>query len=83
MEGTLMTYTNELEVDIDFSDVDPNLLISTEDTSISKTEESGIKSEDVNLPNSNVDYTKPTLDLGKDQPETVRAGRADQFLIQK
>merc|ERR1712048_1025477 len=26
VEGTLMTYTNELEVEIDFSDVDPNLL---------------------------------------------------------
>jgi len=85
VEGTLMTYTNELEVEIDFSDVDPNLLTSTEDTNISvnKTEEIGTKSEDVNSPNSNVDYNKPTLDLGKDQPETVRAGRADQFLIKK
>jgi ATP-dependent Clp protease ATP-binding subunit ClpC len=26
VEGTLMTYTNELEVEIDFSDVDPNLI---------------------------------------------------------
>jgi hypothetical protein len=26
VEGTLMTYTNELEVEIDFSDVDPSLL---------------------------------------------------------
>jgi ATP-dependent Clp protease ATP-binding subunit ClpC len=26
VEGTLMTYTNELEVEVDFSDVDPNLL---------------------------------------------------------
>jgi ATP-dependent Clp protease ATP-binding subunit ClpC len=26
VEGTLLTYTNELEVEIDFSDVDPNLL---------------------------------------------------------
>jgi hypothetical protein len=26
VEGTLMTYTNELEVEIDFSDVDPNFL---------------------------------------------------------
>jgi hypothetical protein len=26
VEGTLMTYTNELEVEIDFSDVDTNLL---------------------------------------------------------
>jgi hypothetical protein len=26
LEGTLMTYTNELEVEVDFSDVDPSLL---------------------------------------------------------
>jgi len=26
VEGTLLTYTNELEVEIDFSDVDPSLL---------------------------------------------------------
>jgi hypothetical protein len=25
VEGTLMTYTNELEVELDFSDVDPSL----------------------------------------------------------
>jgi hypothetical protein len=25
VEGTLMTYTNELEVEVDFSDVDPSL----------------------------------------------------------
>ena len=30
VEGTLMTYTNELEVEIDFSDVDPNLLKDAE-----------------------------------------------------
>jgi ATP-dependent Clp protease ATP-binding subunit ClpA len=26
VEGTLMTYTNDIEVEVDFSDVDPNLL---------------------------------------------------------
>jgi hypothetical protein len=30
VEGTLMTYTNELEVEIDFSDVDPTLLETNE-----------------------------------------------------
>jgi ATP-dependent Clp protease ATP-binding subunit ClpC len=34
VEGTLLTYTNELEVEIDFSDVDPNLL----ENSLSKDE---------------------------------------------
>jgi hypothetical protein len=28
---TLMTYTNELEVEVDFSDVDPSLLEESED----------------------------------------------------
>jgi ATP-dependent Clp protease ATP-binding subunit ClpC len=32
VEGTLMTYTNELEVDIDFSDVDPALMKKGEKT---------------------------------------------------
>jgi ATP-dependent Clp protease ATP-binding subunit ClpC len=32
VEGTLMTYTNELEVDIDFSDVDPTLMKKGEKT---------------------------------------------------
>jgi ATP-dependent Clp protease ATP-binding subunit ClpC len=38
VEGTLLTYTNELEVEIDFSDVDPNLLetvATTEEVPIS------------------------------------------------
>src|SRR6056300_805058 len=30
VEGTLLTYTNELEVEVDFSDVDPNLLKENE-----------------------------------------------------
>jgi len=32
VEGTLLTYTNELEVKLDFSDVDPNLLKDDEKT---------------------------------------------------
>ena len=36
VEGTLLTYTNELEVTVDFSDVDPNLLESP--TAIDTTE---------------------------------------------
>ena len=31
VEGTLLTYTNELEVEIDFSDVDPQLLENSTD----------------------------------------------------
>ena len=32
VEGTLLTYTNELEVKVDFSDVDPSLLEDSEKT---------------------------------------------------
>lgn len=32
VEGTLLTYTNELEVEVDFSDVDPSLLEDNEKT---------------------------------------------------
>ena len=32
VEGTLLTYTNELEVEVDFSDVDPTLLENLEES---------------------------------------------------
>ena len=32
VEGTLLTYTNELEVEVDFSDVDPTLLENLDET---------------------------------------------------
>ena len=32
VEGTLLTYTNELEVEVDFSDVDPTLLKDMDET---------------------------------------------------
>ena len=40
VEGTLMTYTNDIEVEVDFSDVDPNLLDANEEitTTITKSE---------------------------------------------
>jgi ATP-dependent Clp protease ATP-binding subunit ClpC len=50
VEGTLMTYTNELEVEIDFTDVDPNLLeqvTNEEDKSVVALNES-ISSTDSN-----------------------------------
>ena len=85
VEGTLMTYTNELEVNIDFSDVDPTLLASTGDKYLNETtvEDSEIKSKDKNLLNSNSDSDKPSLNFGKDQPENLNVGRGDQFLVTK
>jgi len=41
VEGTLMTYTNELEVEVDFSDVDPSLLENvTENKTVTAINES-------------------------------------------
>jgi len=37
VDGTLMTYTNEIEVEVDFSDVDPNLLADSTDKDIITT----------------------------------------------
>lgn len=85
VEGTLMTYTNELEVDIDFSEVDPTLLAATNEESFgeNKMEDRGITSKGDNLPNSGLNYSKPNVNLGKDQPEAVRSGRADQFVVKQ
>nr|YP_010448082.1 Clp protease ATP binding subunit [Nitzschia dubiiformis]UTQ75563.1 Clp protease ATP binding subunit [Nitzschia dubiiformis] len=64
VEGTLLTYTNELEVEVDFSDVDPSLLkniVNAENQSVNVTTEStdnlGINdsnSSDSNLQESTV-----------------------------
>ena len=40
VEGTLMTYTNDIEVKVDFSDVDPNLLNGSE---INEEEKESVK----------------------------------------
>jgi len=45
VEGTLLTYTNELEVEVDFSDVDPSLLQNLTDN----------ENQSVQTDNSNVD----------------------------
>jgi len=79
VEGTLMTYTNELEVEIDFSDVDPNLLEeSLEVPAFSKAEESKNESRDLNLL-----VSQPNLGLGEDEPKPTMAGRAARFFRKK
>jgi ATP-dependent Clp protease ATP-binding subunit ClpC len=84
VEGTLMTYTNELEVEIDFSDVDPTLL----DESKSENEEALVtigqsesksnqsKEESGKLVGSD---NEPNLGLGGDEPKPTIAGRAARF----
>jgi len=88
VEGTLMTYTNELEVEIDFSDVDPNLLeeskeeneqlVSTLNASEDDMDQSNYESSDSS--SQNVD---PNLGLGEDEPKPSMAGRAAKFFRKK
>ena len=80
VEGTLMTYTNELEVKVDFSDVDPNLLeksSSDDNESMNDLNESIKNQKEIipSLPNSN--SVKTSEDLSKP------SGRASRFFRKK
>jgi ATP-dependent Clp protease ATP-binding subunit ClpC len=86
VEGTLMTYTNDIEVEVDFSDVDPNLITDDEQSStiVTKSETKSLEANssddlndnepDLNLNDSNLedDELKPTI-----------AGRAARFFKKK
>ena len=77
VEGTLMTYTNELEVKIDFSDVDPNLLENSSEEiveSVGALNASITSSDDAN---SDSDTIKVTDDSSKS------AGRSSRFFRKK
>ena len=85
VEGTLMTYTNDIEVEIDFSDVDPNLLDS------SKIEESSTtikKSDSISLDENSSNNNGPDLDLNDsnledDELKPTLAGKATRFFKKK
>jgi ATP-dependent Clp protease ATP-binding subunit ClpC len=85
VEGTLMTYTNELEVEIDFSDVDPNLLEGSAEEGVPAL----VTAEDVSnqlkdeTTNSNSLVSQPNLGLGEDEPKPSMAGRAARFFRKK
>ena len=85
VEGTLMTYTNEIEVEVDFSDVDPNLLDeSQEELSISTTK-SETKSLDEDS-SENLNDDQPGFDdsnLEDDDLKPTIAGRAARFFKKK
>ena len=76
VEGTLLTYTNELEVEIDFSDVDPNLLESAttnEEVPVSSfVGSNGINSIDQTPDSSNLNPSK------SDSTSTI-SGKASRF----
>ena len=77
VEGTLLTYTNELEVEIDFSDVDPQLL---QDSSESKTPPIPV------LVDSSATQTVPSIDSetnSNDLSKPGLGGRASRFFNRK
>ena len=80
VEGTLMTYTNELEVEIDFSDVDPSLLDESSETTIESVGAS-LESDASNLdtPQDIKDYNEPKVGLGTDKPKSTGVGVGSKF----
>jgi len=89
VEGTLMTYTNELEVEIDFSDVDPNLITESQETneqSPVSLSSSDTKSRDNDSPKGdkfNLEDDKLDSGLKDDEPKPTIAGRASKFFRKK
>nr|YP_010472043.1 Clp protease ATP binding subunit [Navicula arenaria]UVG41508.1 Clp protease ATP binding subunit [Navicula arenaria] len=85
VEGTLMTYTNDIEVKVDFSDVDPNLLdgkMDNEEVSSTDTTKSEVTPFDDNSTNgSDLDLNDSNLEDDKLQP--VSAGKAARFFKKK
>jgi ATP-dependent Clp protease ATP-binding subunit ClpC len=80
VEGTLLTYTNELEVEVDFSDVDPSLL---EDTKDNQTKVLGTGTQSLTKEN---DTSKSDLEKVKSDEGSVKSGlaaRASRFFKKK
>jgi ATP-dependent Clp protease ATP-binding subunit ClpC len=80
VEGTLMTYTNDIEVEVDFSDVDPALLegakIDEEESSVKE-----VKSETISLNETPSDDNDSNLE--DDELKPVTAGKATRFFKKK
>lgn len=87
VEGTLMTYTNEIEVEVDFSDVDPSLIessdISNEEssTNITKSESPSPDENSLNKDDSDLDLNDSNLE--DDELKPTIAGRANRFFKKK
>ena len=80
VDGTLMTYTNELEVEIDFSDVDPILLKKATDNDIESV--SALVSSDTESgsdQNFEPSGNNLNLGLGADKPKPNKVGTNEKF----
>lgn len=80
VEGTLMTYTNELEVEIDFSDVDPILLKKATENDMEPV--AALVSSDKDS-GSDKNFESPantlSLGLGSDKPKPNKVGTNEKF----
>ena len=75
VEGTLLTYTNELEVEVDFSDVDPNLLGNEE-----KIEKQPVATLTNSIESSDSDLTVSDVsELTEDSSNSSPKGKASRF----
>jgi hypothetical protein len=84
VEGTLMTYTKEIEVEVDFSDVDPNLLDASSNQEISTI----VTKSETNLNETSVDDNKPSFELNDsnledDELNPAMAGKTSRFFKKK
>jgi ATP-dependent Clp protease ATP-binding subunit ClpC len=74
VEGTLMTYTNELEVNVDFNDVDPNLLEDISDDELVTTV-SSIDNSDSN--------SQDDLNTNEDSSKSIESDKRSRFFRKK
>ena len=78
VEGMLMTYTNEIEVEIDFSEVESTFLEDSTDVPVLASANGDSNS---GYEESNDD--KPEIILGNDEPKSGIAGRTSRFFRKK
>ena len=87
VEGTLMTYTNDIEVEVDFSDVDPNLLDASKmenNESLTSVTKSETPSFDDNFSkDSEPDLDSNDSNLEDDELKPTLAGKASRFFKKK
>jgi ATP-dependent Clp protease ATP-binding subunit ClpC len=81
VEGTLMTYTNELEVTIDFSDVDPNLLDDfSKDELVSTISSSSVTNDNSNGLNNE---SKTDSEIPENSSKSNETGKTSRFFRKK
>jgi ATP-dependent Clp protease ATP-binding subunit ClpC len=80
VEGTLMTYTNDIEVEVDFSDVDPTLLdepkTDEEEVSVSESKPETIAVDETSLSDND-------SNLQDDELKPTVTGKATKFFKKK